>query len=71
MKKFTISRINTVKGIFKIKGVWHRSSKKIMFTELEIMSTDGWQPLDIDNLAVITLINLIKDNILQHLMLCE
>ena len=71
MKNFTISRINTEKGIFKITGRWQKYPKKIMFTELEIMSTDGWQVLDLKHSAVTALINLIEENVFQHLVLSE
>ncbi|MCJ8321823.1 MAG: hypothetical protein MJK12_19460 [Colwellia sp.] len=69
MKKFNISRINTSEGIFKVRGHWHNHAQKVVFTQLEIMSTDGWQVLDLNHHRVIKLINVIEENVFQHLLL--
>jgi len=68
VNNFNISRINTLEGTFKIKGHWQRHPQKIVFIQLEIMSTDGWQVLDLKHQSIIKLIPKIDGFVLQHLM---
>ncbi|KZN64726.1 hypothetical protein N473_13115 [Pseudoalteromonas luteoviolacea CPMOR-1] len=41
MKTFTISRLNTPYGIFKVSG-FYDYNESIQITKLEVMGTDGW-----------------------------
>ncbi len=68
MKEFSISRIHTTEGIFRLKGSWQQTIKTILLTQLEIMATDGWQQLDLKNDRVINLIGLIEEEIVAHLL---
>jgi hypothetical protein len=73
MQVFKISRITTAEGIFRISGEVsiNKSSDTevcpISITTLDIMSTDGWQALDVSADAVLTLIRKLNSPILCHL----
>lgn len=71
VKKFNISRLNTPEGIFKVEGQWHAPHQKIIVSQLEIMSTDGWQILDLKHDTIISLISLVENYIYQHLLVRE
>jgi len=67
MKKFHITRINTLKGIFKITGHWQQTPDQMILTQLEVMSTDGWQVLELKHQEVVKLIKTIEQQIFSHL----
>ena len=67
MKKFHITRINTLEGIFKVTGIWQPYPKQIVLTQLEVMSTDGWQALELKQQEVIKVISAIEQSIFSHL----
>jgi len=67
MKEFHITRMNTVNGVFRITGRWQQSPDQLILTQLEVMSTDGWQMLEIKHQQVIKVINSIEQQILNHL----
>ncbi|MCL1049723.1 hypothetical protein L2755_08830 [Shewanella abyssi] len=73
MEVFNISRITTAEGIFKISGEASISKpsttddQSISITALEIMSTDGWQALDVSADSVQALIVKLNSPILCHL----
>ncbi|QQX80690.1 hypothetical protein JK628_02090 [Shewanella sp. KX20019] len=73
MEVFNISRITTAEGIFKISGetsVSQSDNKElhsVHITALAIMSTDGWQALDVSVDSVQRLIAKLNSPILCHL----
>ena len=73
MEIFTISRIVTSEGVFKVAGERSTPSSSAtedastIITSLEIMSTDGWQSLDISADSVIAIIAKIMQQITKHL----
>ncbi|MCL1056677.1 hypothetical protein L2729_01570 [Shewanella gelidimarina] len=73
MEVFSISRITTPEGIFRISGetAINKSSTtaehSIYITALDIMSTDGWQALDVSVDSMQTLICSLHPHILCHL----
>ncbi|PKG74382.1 hypothetical protein CXF83_03810 [Shewanella sp. Choline-02u-19] len=73
MEVFKISRITAAEGIFKISGEVSTSKssdtgkQSVRITALDIMSTDGWQALDISADPVQTLIHKLNPLILCHL----
>lgn len=73
MKMFTISRIVTSQGTFRVAGEYSTAGSNntdvnsVIITSLEIMSTDGWQRLDISADSVVAIIAKIMQQIIQHL----
>lgn len=70
MNNFTISRINTSLGIFRIAGFWCNENEdacKINITSLEIMGTDGWVLLNQMSNNVISLIAELTPTLTAHL----
>ncbi|AZQ84729.1 hypothetical protein EKO29_12410 [Colwellia sp. Arc7-635] len=70
MKNFTISRIDTDLGIFRVSGLW--CNKKIAplpldITLIEVMSTDGWHLLNRSTDEVIILLENLTPILLVHL----
>lgn len=68
MEDFTISRIDTSEGIFRLSGRWQQTPNKLILAQLEIMATDGWQKLDLNHQTIIHLNNLIEEQIITHLI---
>ena len=70
MKSFTVSRLNTAQGTFKIVGLFEPKNKltlTIKITSIEMMGTDGWVLLDQTNITVINLINRLHSPISNYL----
>ncbi|MBB1270839.1 hypothetical protein [Shewanella sp. SR44-3] len=80
MERFTISRINTPLGIFRLAGVWQPQSvdiptamianisANISVDAIAIMGTDGWVELRPHDQKVIKLINELAGDLHQHLL---
>lgn len=71
MNNFTISRINTSLGIFRIAGFWcneNENACKIDITSIEIMGTDGWVLLNHASDDVISLIAELTPTLSVHLL---
>ena len=70
MKPFTVSRLNTEQGTFKITGLFepkNRLTFTIKITSIEMMGTDGWVLLDQTNITIINLINHLHSPISNYL----
>ncbi len=73
MQVFNISRLTTEKGIFRIAGSSAVNMPNgavqptIHITSLEIMSTDGWQALDISADSLQPLLNELTSPVIEHL----
>lgn len=73
MRPFTITRIHTTHGVFRLKGqiiehdVPSSQSSRLQIDCLDILGTDGWIILKINDPATETLILSIQDACLQHL----
>ncbi|RTR39484.1 hypothetical protein EKG38_06660 [Shewanella canadensis] len=72
MQRFSITRIHTTQGIFRISGEWaqacdDKDENRLRIVNLDMMSTDGWVELDIQQDKCRTLIDELKAQILQHL----
>ena len=73
MQVFNISRLTTEKGIFRIAGSLAVNMPNgavqppIHITSLEIMSTDGWQALDISADSLQPLLNELTSPVIEHL----
>lgn len=71
MTEFTISRLHTEQGIFRLSGLWQAASQatpELTVTRIEIMSTDGWALLDQDNDKVRELIADLQPVLHDHLL---
>jgi hypothetical protein len=71
VKKFTISRINTSLGIFRVSGCWcneNQDTGKIDITSIELMGTDGWVLLNHASDNVISLITELTPTLTTHLL---
>lgn len=70
MKKFSISRINTEVGIFRLVGQFSniKPNLVIIFHQVEFMSTDGWRELDINSPQGKDILNSIEVEIAAHLI---
>ncbi|WP_350939495.1 hypothetical protein MRO13_09375 [Vibrio metschnikovii] len=68
-KKFSISRINTKIGIFKITGIMEKKKNilSIKISTLQIMSTDGWCSLDLESGKNEELIKSIELEVIEHI----
>ena len=70
MKNFTISRIDTDLGVFRISGLWCKKNLaplSLDITLIEVMGTDGW--LLLNHLAdeVIILLEALTPTLFEHL----
>ncbi|MFQ3231845.1 MAG: hypothetical protein ACI9DO_003240 [Reinekea sp.] len=71
MQLFSISRINTNFGIFRVSGDWCFNKPEvetINVKSIEIMGTDGWDLLDICSESNSQLINNLLPLLLIHLL---
>ncbi|WP_157534163.1 hypothetical protein [Moritella sp. JT01] len=71
MNEFSISRINTDFGIFRISGLWSKESLeslRIDIHSIEVMGTDGWVLLNQSNEKVINLITDLMPTLKTHLL---
>ncbi|NQY64054.1 MAG: hypothetical protein HRT38_10045 [Alteromonadaceae bacterium] len=65
---FTITRLHTKQGIFRLKGMQDNDPpEKIAITKIEILGSDGWVLLDLNHDKIINLIADLHDGIIQHL----
>ena len=70
MKKFSISRINTDFGIFRVSGLWDAEcSEALCIKSIELMSTDGWVLLNQSSDKIVSLITDIDPLLQAHLLL--
>lgn len=65
MADFTISRIETSKGIYRLSGSWN--SNNFTISQIEGMGTDGWVPLDLTNTALQDLLQHLAPEFIAHL----
>lgn len=71
MSNFTISRINTSLGIFRICGYWEHENQevaKIDVSSIEVMGTDGWVLLNHTSDNVMNIISAIRPALTTHLL---
>ncbi|WP_281557065.1 hypothetical protein [Thalassomonas sp. RHCl1] len=71
MGYFSISRIHTSLGIFRLTGHWRCQSyavEGIRVETLDILGTDGWLALALEKEAVKTLIGELTSELLAHLL---
>ena len=72
MAAFEISRIHTHRGIFKVCGEWRRQGSAggpvlESVSELEMMGTDGWVALRLEDDTVKALLDELTPVLLFHL----
>ncbi|MGF1685080.1 hypothetical protein L4C36_00010 [Photobacterium japonica] len=67
--EFSISRINTSVGIFKLSGDWSAnvSAPAVTFSCAEFMGTDGWVAMKIESDAGALLLKQIEADVVRHL----
>ncbi len=71
MKLFKVSRIHTDFGIFKVSGEWSVKktiAENIKIHSIEVMGTDGWVLLDLNNCRSAELISKLQPLLLSHLL---
>jgi hypothetical protein len=68
MKKFSISRIHTSYGIFRLIGVVISSagSAQIKYEKVDFMGTDGWCELDLESSSAKTILTNIQSDVIQQ-----
>ncbi|UGA57265.1 hypothetical protein [Vibrio sp. VB16] len=66
MKKISISRIHTNKGIFRISASIDKSNS-IFYQSVDFMSTDGWCELDIESVEGKRIMLGIEMEIIEHI----
>ncbi|MDR8525331.1 hypothetical protein [Shewanella fidelis] len=70
MQNFSISRLHTSHGIFKLKGVLHFNTQAkayIFVHQLQIMASDGWIELQIHHPHTQRLIKVLYNDLASHL----
>ena len=68
MPTFNITRLHTKLGIFRLKGIQGSVQlERITITEIEILGSDGWVILDLNNNKIINLITGLHNEIMLHL----
>jgi len=72
MQRFSISRVHTTKGIFRASGEWantghDKNENMLIILTLDVMSTDGWVELDIQQHKTQALIAGLRVELIQHL----
>ena len=69
MQKFSISRIHTKLGIFRLSGLFEVNLAKvnIKYSLAEFMGTDGWCELDLDSENAQILLSNIESEVIEHL----
>lgn len=67
--KFSISRLHTSCGIFRLTGVLHSSeqSETIQYEQADFMGSDGWQELDLESAAAKAVLTSIQADVIRHL----
>lgn len=74
MAEFTISRIHTDHGIFRISGKWGINAAEnasIDVTFIEMMGSDGWILLDNNHHTTVSLIDKLQQPIYRHLQVAN
>ncbi|MFT4929393.1 MAG: hypothetical protein ACI8WB_005526 [Phenylobacterium sp.] len=66
---FNITRIHTSQGIFSLSGHWQRDDgdNPLHISQLAMMGTDGWMPLDTKQPAVMAVLNSLMAQFVEHL----
>ncbi|MHA2936763.1 hypothetical protein ACXJY6_00550 [Vibrio sp. RC27] len=67
---FSVSRMNTDFGVFRISGSWCSNTQNIdsiVMTSIEIMGTDGWVLLVTASEQNVQLIHRLQPLLLRHL----
>lgn len=67
--EFTINRINTVMGIFRLSGelLGHPEATAIRYSSAEFMGTDGWVAINTETAVGLSMLNEIKAEVIEHL----
>jgi len=65
-EKFSISRLHTSQGVFRLEGVLP-SLGEVSITKIEILGTDGWLLLALSDSKVMSLCDNLHGEILLHL----
>jgi len=71
MNNFTISRINTSLGIFRVSGCWcneNQDACKLDVSSMEMMGTDGWVLLNHASDNVMNVIAELTPTLTTHLL---
>ncbi|WCE30926.1 hypothetical protein [Vibrio sp. SCSIO 43137] len=66
MKQFTISRIHTSKGIFRLSGMVSEHVS-ICYSSAEYMGTDGWVELDLEFTQAKKILAEIEQEVVSHI----
>jgi len=67
---FTINRITTNSGIFKVQGLWcskYENRDSVDITSLQVMGTDGWVCLNHESKECAQCINKLLPELWLHL----
>lgn len=67
MKNFTISRIHTQHGIFRLLGEMS-SPDTIHYKKVEFMGTDGWCEMDLQSPHTNNVLSMINQEIIDHIL---
>jgi hypothetical protein len=62
---FSISRIHTAKGIFRLSGVV--KDGHLEYSSAEFMGSDGWCELELTSLPAKTLLSELEQDVAEHL----
>ncbi|MCC5878322.1 MAG: hypothetical protein JJU03_00295 [Idiomarina sp.] len=67
--KFSISRIHTRFGIFRVVGEveFSAQSDEFMYEKVEFMGTDGWCDMDLESPHTQTVLSNIQADFINHL----
>ncbi|GAA5647569.1 MULTISPECIES: hypothetical protein [Vibrio] len=67
--EFTITRITTHIGIFKLAGVLsgHNDEVTIHYSSVEFMGTDGWVAINSESTAGLSILKAIEGDVIRHL----
>lgn len=70
MTHFSISRIHTSHGIFRLSGRLHRSEagNRLDYSKVEFMGTDGWCEMDLASEHTTLLLFNIEANVFAHIL---
>ena len=68
MTDFTISRLESQRGIFRLNGViTNKLNEEFTLSRIEILGTDGWVELNMQDDNVVSLMTQISADISKHL----
>lgn len=67
--EFTINRINTDMGIFRLSGelVGQPEATAIHYSSAEFMGTDGWVAINTETEVGLSMLSEIKAEVIEHL----